>query len=1151
MTEPLRPDVVEANRQQRMAADPRETRLASANAGSGKTRVLVSRVSRILLGGVKPDKILCLTYTKAAASEMQTRLFKTLGSWSVMSDEELAKALTDILGETHKSSSAKLRQARELFAKALETPEGLKVQTIHAFCDRILSRFPIEAGILPGFEPMDDTDVIAAREHVQEQIFKECYRAPESELADALRCLSAEKTNIGLEPLFQWMGGRAQAIEDWKAGGGLHILANNLGLAPIRSLEEIKIGAWNNSPKTDLSRAADGMLASGKPKEIMGGETIKRALAEDDPFSAWDIYAGLVMKADLTPTVQICSKAAGPAALAVFDTWNKSDTPEMRRLFDVGEAIKSAICLEFTQAVFVIAQRYQELYQSLKGSRRWLDFDDQVTRVSNLLTQSSVSEWVKYKLDGGIDHILVDEAQDTSPSQWDIIDALKENFGTEDVEKPKTFFAVGDEKQSIYSFQGAKPERFIEKSQQYLTTPNAAAIQMKMSFRSSPDVLRVVDAVFDDQRAIERMFDPDKVPFAGDKVVHTAHRTDPGLVEFWPLAPRPEKEPDKEAWDTTPVDSNQASSREYLAATIAKTVKTWLDTKEPVFDRDMRGTRPMQAGDILILVRSRNDFFDAIIRNLKKENVPVAGADRLVLKDAMVVKDLLALTRFVLCPSDDLSLAEVLRSPFFDISEDELFKVAYGRGKTSLGQSLTYTHPNASAQLDKIITWSRRWPPYEFYMRVLDLLSGGESFLKKVYGRLGIEAKDALEAFLNRALNHQRRRAPSLQHFLRDFEKDNQDVRRDLDGGSGEARVMTVHGAKGLEAPVVFLPDTTQIPTGKNDSGLVPFENGFVYLPKKDLTPSHLKPAREEIAKADMRENLRLLYVAMTRAESRLIVCGYELGNKKGGFAPCSWYEEVSQAFDGLNTDLLPTQFGDGRMYGQLAVLSSDKARIETDGATELPSWVVEPAQDETISARHLTPSHLLGQSHYEPAVRSPLSQSPDRFRRGNIIHKLLEILPDTELDNRETTARRYLDSYSDLSAAHRDQIFDEVSAVLDHPDYQMIFAPGSHSEISLAGQAQSLTDNLYLSGQIDRLAVTEDSVFIIDYKSNRPPPQKQDDVPDIYWGQMAAYREMIRDIYPDKEIKCGLLWTDGPRLMLLDDEGLDRALTMIESVLT
>ena len=1149
------PDYIAAVRAQGQAADPSSTRLASANAGSGKTRVLVNRVSRILLGGAAPETILCLTYTKAAASEMQSRLFETLGGWSILDDDPLREELDKLVGTNKHDLS--LKKARQLFAKALETPEGLKVQTIHAFCERILSRFPIEAGILPGFEPLDEAETTLIRDKVRTALYKSAANNDDESLAEALRILTRVKADMTLEGLFKWMSHSVDKIDRWEKGGGVSDLADELGVAhdaKLEDLEVIKTQAWAAAPKADLKIAALELTSSTNAKEKTRGQYILDALAETNPEAAFELYAKGVFKENLTPFGQLGSNNSGPHAQALFGAWNKIDTPEVARMAAIGQKINGIMCLSMTRAVYTLSLFYVSEFKRVKNERRGLDFNDQVLLVRNLLNRSEVSDWVRYKLDGGIEHILLDEAQDTAPAQWDIIDALASEFDQEQRDTPqsRTLFAVGDEKQSIYSFQGAEPEQFLKKIQKYTGGESALSPRMRMSFRSAPEILRFVDQVFVDDKAIQRMFDAQDYPPASDLVRHTAHRGDSGQVDLWPAVNKPEAEDDKAPWDTTPVDAlTKGDAREQLALEIAVQIDQWIKNKEPIYDRKLGHTRAVDAGDILILVRQRNDFFDAVIRNLKGCGVAVAGADRLKLKDSIAVKDLLSLAKFTLLKKDDLSLAEVLKSPLFNYSVENLFDVATGR-KVSLWDAVKTCRPDTAETLNDVLAHSRRYAPYEFFTRVLDMLgASGKSMIWQIYKRLGLESKDAIEAFLARALAHQRLGSPSLAHFVRSFSEDDQELKREMDSGSGEVRVMTVHGSKGLESPIVFLPDTTQLPT--KSGPVIPVENGFAIPTDSKKIPAVLMPFKEAMKAKREQEYLRLLYVAMTRAESRLVICGYKHGRGQGSISKKSWYEDMQQAFKGLETQKLETPFGEGLSYGSGAAPVNktiiESAKVEAD----LPPWVITPAAPAKKARRHVTPSHLLAPPpHRDMPVRSPLTQASEtRFMRGNLIHKLLEILPEFESDKRVSIAEKMLSTYKALEAEQKDQIISEVFAVLNAPEFAEIFAKGSRAEISLAGSAKGLPRDLYLNAQIDRISVTDDKVFIVDYKSNRPPPLTQDGVADIYWGQMAAYRELAREIYPGREIVCALLWTDGPHLMTLDDKRLDMALTQIASLPT
>ncbi len=1172
----------DAAAQQDAAADPRRDVFVSANAGSGKTHVLVSRVSRLLLSGgdVTPDKILCLTYTKAAASEMQTRLFQTLGKWSIMEAKALRGELDKLLGEDE-SAAVDLRLARRLFANALETPEGLKVQTIHAFCERLLSRFPVEAGILPGFDAIDEAEGRALQAEVWQDILKIAHGAPQSETAWALSHMMGTMANATLDGLRGWMGQNIYKLFAWEAGGGTAGLADMLGVDAQMSEEAVKREAWDAVPKDKLRAAIAGLRESKSAAQNKYADQFDALFSEPDAVRAYDAYAGIILKTDNLPRTQIGIKDTGPAAYDFFGEPKSADTPEMQAVADTAAKLQGVRILTATRAVFEISRVFAARYRSLKSERRLLDFADQIMLTRKLLKESHVSDWVSYKLDGGIEHILVDEAQDTSQEQWDIVDVIRDMFTHDqlrDPRFPRTMFAVGDEKQSIYSFQGADPELFIARTKAEAENSAYSGIRMRMSFRSAPDILRFVDEIFVDQHGLHKMFGEAFVPVASDLIRHTAKRDVPGLVELWPLSPAPTYDHNELPWRPEPVDSDsEDSARETLAREIAKQIKNWIDTKQPVSVRGAGGetTRPMQPSDVLILVRKRTGpFFNAVIRNLKWQGIPVAGADRLVLSDSIAVQDLMSIARFCCLPGDDLALAEVLKGPLFGISEDELFDLSYQSGGrkmrlwTVLQNHKAGWAEAASRALKEMITLSRTRAPYEFFEGVLSApRDDGRSNLRLMYQRLSMEVADPIDAFLARALAHQRSHAPSLQHFVQSFLSDTGQLKRELDGRHNEVRVMTVYGAKGLESPVVILPDTSQKPDGKTvlDNGMLALDGsdpraGFVRPGRTAETPEVLQKVKAVREEKLYQEYMRLFYVALTRAETRLLVCGYFSGHKpKEGAAQKAvegcWHDWAQKALVGLDARQIETPFNSedyvGYAYGAPPAPAARDHSPGRKSQAQLPHWAVGavPPKPAKYGPRHVTPSTLLAETAgLEPAARSPLSQSPDRFLRGNLIHKLLELLPEVPRPNRSAAMARFLSGHDGLDPSLREDISATVDRVLNHPDFAEIFAPGSRAEISLAGRAAGLPENLRLNAQIDRLALTSTQAFIVDYKSNRPPPKRAEDVSELYLGQMAAYREMARTAFPDREIVCALLWTERAEMMILPDVLLDAAIDLIKS---
>lgn len=1148
-----------ATHRQQLAADPFENIYVSANAGSGKTRVLVSRVARLLLSDktLQPSKILCLTYTKAAAAEMQSRLFALLGEWSIADDETLTQALNSLDGKQVKRSKEALRDARNLFAKALETPEGLKVQTLHAFCERLLRRFPIEAGIAPGYEALDDADRSKLLSKIKDQIFERALEKPSSDLAKSITLLARDKSDDFISNAMIWAANNMRGVQNW-AKVGLGPLAETLALNVDDTASGIQSEIMANIPRAAMKAAADELSRSGSSNQKIAQKIYGVLEAPDEPNN-FDAYLDIFFTQSRNPRATIAYSKIAEELLGKKDNYGS----ESERIFAGYDRYLGAKILEQTRAIFAITTEAAKRYGQLKKQMRRLDFNDQTELARDLLTRQEARQWVLYKLDQGVDHILIDEAQDTAPRQWDIIDAVSAEFA-HDRDANRTKFAVGDEKQSIYSFQGAKPELFLDRLQkQVAANSDTKNISLTMSFRSAENILTAVDAVFVDAGAVNHIFDR---PPAGDLPRHQANRSDSGRVELWPIAPAPEKGEAERAWDfTKAVDAPSAlSAREQLAKTIARTVSVWLETGETITERS-GATRPMRAGDIMILVKKRSSLFDAVIRNLKLMGVAVAGADRLTLTDNIGVQDLISLGKFIALPSDDLSLAEVLKSPIFGLADDHLLQIAYDR-KDSLWESLCEkaaqnpTLLEARSVLREIMGFAPELAPYEFYARVLSTLMPArghgprESILRRIYSRLGVEAADPIDVFLSRALAHQRSGPPALDRFLRDMADDDNQVKREADNAANEVRVMTVHGAKGLEAPVIILPDTTDAPKGKAR----PFEmqsldeteqSGYVLRAKSGQAPAalaHLNALQEQSGR---QESLRLLYVAMTRAESRLIICGHQFRSK--AYEEDSWYDWVKRGFEHIPHGEIkrePQDFGEALCFGARAQSGQHDAAQQRE--TALPDWISQKAKQEPSATRRVTPSHLLAgpDASGAPAIRSPLDiLTPSmagaglgRFGRGNLIHKLLEILPDAEPQRRNSIAESYLSAQSFMTPELEVEITEEVFAVLEHPDFAALFSEGSRAEVSLAGSAKGLPEGVFINAQIDRLSVTETEVWIVDYKSNRPPPQTQDAVADIYIAQLAAYRALARDIYPDKAVRCALLWTDEPRLMVINDTRLD-----------
>ena len=1110
-----------------LASDPAASAWVSANAGSGKTYVLTARVIRLLLDGIKPGRLLCLTYTRAAAAEMRARVFDTLGRWAMMEEAALAAEIAALDGKP--PPRERLARARRLFATALETPGGLKIQTIHAFCERLVARFPVEAAAPVPFTVLTEAETA---------------RMKAAARMEALETLGAEAAGALMETLAPWLNaegfaalfeGRSAALIASHDGDPWAVAGLPTGLTPGDVIAEA--GYDDPGIVAFFHRASEILLTGGENDQTVG-RALAEGVAATDGESRFAAFTGAFHTKAGAPRAKIGVKALRAAHGSLFDQIDA----EKDRAVALVQRRASAESATMAHAVATLGRGIAALYARAKRAQGKLDFDDLIEAALYLLRDSEAAAWALYKLDGGLDHILIDEAQDTSPAQWRVVEKLADEFfsggGARDpAAAPRTLFAVGDEKQSIYSFQGADPAEFARLRALFAERAAGAGERfetptLNTSRRSAPAVLALVDAVFAGDEALRRAVS--EIAWAD----HVAHRAEAaGAVDLWPLAEAEDGEAD-DAW-TRPVDApppDNPAAR--LAGRLAETIAGWIG-RESVEGKD--GPRPLQPGDVLILVRSRGAMQKAIIRKLKQAGVPVAGADKLALLDHIAVKDLIAYGRAALLPQDDLNLAALLRSPFFDLSEDELFRLAHGRAGTlwaRLGEAAApggaiIDSERAAAVLERLtaaINRLGRDSPFDFYAR---LLAGGGR--RAMLARLGEEAEDVIDEFLAAAAAFEDKGTPSLEGFLHELEATGGEVKRDPDAAGGAVRVLTAHGAKGLEAPVVILPDTMSLPHHSHMPDLLPLDGALVWKPSGS---PEAEAAKAAWSAAEHAEHKRLLYVALTRPRDRLIVCGV-----KPGKAPpkdqTTWYQAVEAGFGRLaGVTAIETPFGPGQRFGAPGPEAAAVPPPRQAGI--LPSWIGAAApREEPIGL--VRPSRLAPDLVFDDAAVAA------GVARGRLIHRLLQGLPDLAPAERPAAAARFLAARAGaMTQAEREEIAARLLAILEDLRFAAAFAPGSRAEAAIAGRVRALGEGGFVSGQIDRLAVSEDGVLIVDYKTNRTPPQSPDAVPEPYLKQMALYRAAMQAAFPGRSVRCALLWTETPHLMDLPDSLLDAALARL-----
>ncbi|MBI1238236.1 MAG: double-strand break repair helicase AddA [Alphaproteobacteria bacterium] len=1129
----------------RRATDPGHSAWVSANAGSGKTFVLTRRIIRLLTSGVTPERLLCLTYTKAAAAEMVARLQETLGKWTLAPESQLSAELFEIDGVFPDKDA--IGRARRLFARALETPGGLKVQTIHAFCERLLQCFPFEAELLPDFLVLDESEAEALRVRAVEDTMRRAVSGRDAALAAALARLAAridalsfaDAIDTALKARRTTLGGLTG--DEASRAAALTAIAARLGVDPADDLEAARAAV--TAIPSDIQRlwpgaAAQLLNASGANDRGLG-ERLQAFLNANGEPSRRTCYSAIFLtqkdeprKLDKMTTVGF--RRDHPAIAEAIGAEHARVSEAVARADALDTAQMSAAYTHFLSATLA-------RYEALKRARSALDFDDLVAKTRSLLERSDMAAWVLFKLDGGIDHILVDEAQDTSPDQWAIVDALGAEFFAGESARggTRTVFAVGDEKQSIYSFQGAEPRAFAAQRERFRQLAEGAGQtfaveQLPVSRRSLAPVLEAVDRVFSDPAAAR------EIALSDDGVAHQVHRSESGgFVELWPLVET--QVPDEEEDPTAPFDAIlKSSAQSSLAARIAREIDCWLTAGGALGSSD----KPIDPGDILILLQSRTGLAETIVRRLKDAGVAVAGADRLKLESHIAVQDLLSVLRFVVQPLDDLNLAALLKSPVAGLSEDALFELAYDR-RGPLLTALRERHGKVAGatlaleQLTRIAALSRRTTPFGLLSDIL----GAGGLRRRLIARLGSEARDPIDELLHLALRFEQAHVPSHQAFLAWFEAGGSTIKRDLDRARGEVRLMTVHGAKGLEAEIVFLADAHRRIGGRESAPLIRADGTLLWRQGRAEAVTKAKDAEKIERRA---ENRRLLYVAMTRARERLYLCG-TLAKRSTAPNADSWYALFQKQ---LQETLEPAPHWSGEFVVRRTPGAADGAVARARAAplpaapAALPASLLTPAPAMTPRIV-LSPSDLPGVSG-KARRRARDSGEGERARqRGRAIHRLFELLPAQAASERRAAARRFLTLPGQGFAGDElADILQAVFGVMEDETFAPLFGPRSRGEVAVIGDLQRDGKIVSVSGRIDRLVVEEGRVLIVDFKTDASPPAQAADIPAAHIAQMAAYDLLLRPLFPGAAIRALLLYTSGPLLCPIAPEALEAAVT-------
>ncbi|MCR2834053.1 double-strand break repair helicase AddA [Parerythrobacter lacustris] len=1125
--------------EQRAAVEPEECVWLSASAGTGKTQVLSARVLRLLLQPENaPAQILCLTFTKSGAAEMAVRVNEVLARWVRLDDTRLGKEL-DHLGARNTPETR--ARARTLFASVLDSPGGgLRIDTIHAFAQWLLSAFPQEADIQPGSRAMEDRD----RDLLSRQVLADMLEDAECEgdhaTRDALAQLSIDK---GPDAVLGWLMKCAAANHLWWGDGSWQ--------PPMRSRMCKVLGLESDASAEDAARFctdeefnvvalrrcrdifADWSAATGQK----GAAVIDDWLAADpgERLVSLDSFFGTIMTKGGEPLANVAKRDASYAGQLQLVLASIQRALDFRALVELADWL--APLLE-------VGRKFALRWDEAKAREGFVDFDDQIRKAADLLTRKDMAAWIRFKLDRQFDHILIDEAQDTNAEQWQIIFALIDDFFSGEGargDKLRTIFTVGDYKQAIFRFQGTSPENFEAAKERVRLAMDAAADNaerlranlparrlreygLDRSFRTASPVLEFVD------RAIGSL----GWRSLGLKQQPTDHIGEerPGQVTLWNYVT---SDGESEEGEEAEQENWLARHDRAMADKIAQQVKQWMDEGYPL-------AKPVPArnatpGDIMILVRKRKELASLIVARLYAVGVPVAGVDRLRLGNPLAVKDLMAALRFAAQPLDDLALANLLVSPLIGWSQQDLLEYGYRGDKIRLWDHLRNSEAPRAAETADRLRDLLRLADYEPVQALLHwILVGPWGGRRKLVERLGNEANDPIDELLNAAQAYAAAHTASLQGFIQWFDAGDGELKREAGQASDLVRVMTVHGAKGLQAPIVILADAAGKPGDRPEFGLVeqPIGGGERRIPlpglSKERVVGPLAEARDAAAAAELEEHWRLLYVAMTRAEEALFIGG-SLGPREAGKGPHedSWFARLLPVFGG--EALADERWGARWEWGERpSPLVKKPDKITRERSVEpLPAWARIPIGPEPRPPRPLAPSGTGEDRSPDPPL--PPEALASAARRGVLIHALLERLPMVDEQNRQARATSWLEKQApELSDQDRNELLDSALAVIELPEFAALFGPDALAEVPLA----ATVDGQVIAGTADRLLVTADEVRVVDFKTARRPPLSLEDIPQSTVRQMAAYVAALEAIYPGRPVRAAVLYTQTPELFAL-----------------
>jgi ATP-dependent helicase/nuclease subunit A len=1132
-----------------VAAQPNISATVSASAGTGKTWLLVTRIIRLLLSDTEPGSILALTFTRKAAAEMQMRLQERLYLLATTDDTALDELLAQAGITAIEDNKIK---SRELYERLLHAEFPVRLQTFHSFCQDILSHFPLEADITPGFELIENTALL--QQQALEELFAEATRNAQGRLANDLdvlmqACNGPANTKTALNSMLDHRNDWWAFCEHRKdyAAYASQQLQKHL---QIDTNTDPYTQFFRNVPREQLIDFAGLLRKHATKTNLNQALQIEHALqAQNLHQETFQDLQSVFLTTRCEPRTRKTSKAqAASMGSEAENTFLELHHQICASMLDALEISKRRQALELNAVWYRTGQRYIEIYQQLKRELRVLDFTDLEWNCYRLLNTADNAHWVQYKIDQRINHVLIDEFQDTNPTQWQLIAPLLEEIAAGPSERARSFFLVGDEKQSIYSFRRANPELQRQASQHLAQNMSAVEVRLDASRRSSPAIIDTVNAVFsqeDIQRCMAEFSD------------HDTHLQQlPGRASLYPLC-RLEHETAHQADDDAvaplrnpllqPRMVNTRTARTDEAALIADQIEHLIDEPALISTTDEAGgdcIRPIEYGDIMILMRNRTHIgvYESVLRD---RGIPFTGSQRGSLLDNQEIQDLEKLLDSLMAPFNNLSIAQVLKSPIFAASDADLMHLAqlpkqrkWYQRLLDLDLDLDNDHP-----LYRAARLLPRWHKLVDTVPVHDLLDriyAEGNIIQRYVSSVPESQQQRVSAnllrFLELSLELDSGRYPSLSRFLHHLRsirihKDGRPDEPAVAQGRASVRLMTIHASKGLEAPVVVLADCDN--QGKHNNA---------YSALVDWPAQHDKPVRFQLMTgqqsmdqttaeivqrkqlAQHREELNLLYVALTRARQYLLVTGSACRDKSG------WFEYLETA---MKTRVNPNSdnayhVGFGR-YPQ----NPTRAKKQTgpQQALSIDSRLTRPLSTPVAAKPTIAPSQRV---HLDQ--NAFISQQGDDSRRGIVIHRALDLMSRHPPLTEEQARQQIKQESSAVDDNELDHWLDEACKILNDVQFEHIFKPMNCRKVMNELPVLYQDDGETVFGLIDRLIVNDDGIILVDYKTHRIDDEEHLGTLALeFRQQLSLYKKGVAKLWPNIKISSGLLFTHSARLIWID----------------